>query len=343
MAFCVNCGNQLPDGSKFCGNCGSPQGAAPAAPVRQAAPVQQPAYQQAPVQQAAPTQTLPPNMLQKNGITFTLADVIDYEIFGDDMQLVEIELDPGESVVAEAGAMNYMDACIQMETIFGDGSGADTNKGLGSKLLSAGKRAITGEGLFMTVFKNGDPVKKAKIAFASPYPGKIIPVDLDTFDRTLICQKSAFLCAAKGVNIGIHLQKKLGAGLFGGEGFIMQRLTGDGIVFLNAGGTIIKKSLGPGEMIKLDTGCLVAMSETVDYDVALQNNIKNGLLGGEGLFLATLTGPGEVWLQSLPFSRMADEIIKATRSNKEENKGINNPINEVTGGLGGALGGLLKF
>ena len=342
MAFCVNCGNQLPDGSKFCGNCGSPQGAAPAAPVRQAAPVQ-PAYQQAPMQQTAPAQTLPPNMMQKNGITFTLADVIDYEIFGDDMQLVEIELDPGESVVAEAGAMNYMDACIQMETIFGDGSGADANKGLGGKLLSAGKRAITGEGLFMTVFKNGDPVKKAKIAFASPYPGKIIPVDLDTFDRTLICQKSAFLCAAKGVNIGIHLQKKLGAGLFGGEGFIMQRLTGDGIVFLNAGGTIIKKSLGPGEVIKLDTGCLVAMSETVDYDVALQNNIKNGLLGGEGLFLATLTGPGEVWMQSLPFNRMADEIIKASRSNKEENKGINNPINEVTGGLGGALGGLLKF
>ena len=342
MAFCVNCGNQLPDGSKFCGNCGSPQGAAPAAPVRQAAPVQ-PAFQQSPMQQAAPAQTLPPNMMQKNGITFTLADVIDYEIFGDDMQLVEIELDPGESVVAEAGAMNYMDACIQMETIFGDGSGADANKGLGGKLLSAGKRAITGEGLFMTVFKNGDPVKKAKIAFASPYPGKIIPVDLDTFDRTLICQKSAFLCAAKGVNIGIHLQKKLGAGLFGGEGFIMQRLTGDGIVFLNAGGTIIKKTLGPGEMIKLDTGCLVAMSETVDYDVALQNNIKNGLLGGEGLFLATLTGPGEVWIQSLPFSRMADEIIKASRSNKEENKGINNPINEVTGGLGGALGGLLKF
>ena len=337
MAFCVNCGNQLPDGSKFCGNCGSPQGAVP---TRAAAPVYQ---QQAPVQQAAPAQTLPPNMLQKNGITFTVADVIDYEIFGDDMQLVEIELDPGESVVAEAGAMNYMDACIQMETIFGDGSGADANKGLGGKLLSAGKRAITGEGLFMTVFQNGDPVKKAKVAFASPYPGKIIPVDLDTFDRTLICQKSAFLCAAKGVNVGIHLQKKLGAGLFGGEGFIMQRLTGDGIVFLNAGGTIIKKSLAPGEMIKLDTGCLVAMSETVDYDVALQNNIKNGLLGGEGLFLATLTGPGEVWMQSLPFSRMADEILKASRSNKEENKGINNPINEVTGGLGGALGGLLKF
>ncbi len=342
MAFCVNCGTQLQDGTKFCGSCGSPQGAAP---VRSAAPAYQQAQpQQMPVQQAAPVQTLPPNMMQKNGITFTLADVIDYEIFGDDMQLVEIELDPGESVIAEAGAMNYMDACIQMETIFGDGSGADVNKGLGGKLMSAGKRALTGEGLFMTVFKNADPVKKAKIAFASPYPGKVIPVDLDTFDRTLICQKSAFLCAAKGVNIGIHLQKKLGAGLFGGEGFIMQRLTGDGMVFLNAGGTIIKKTLAEGEMIKLDTGCLVAMSETVNYDVAMQNNIKNGLLGGEGLFLATLTGPGEVWMQSLPFSRMADEIIKASRSNnKEENKGINNPINEVTSGLSGALGGLLKF
>ena len=326
MAFCMNCGNQLPDGSRFCGNCGAQQGAPAAAPVQQG---QQPA--------------LGPNQMQKNGIVFTRADVIDFEIFGDDMQLVEIELDPGESVLAEAGAMNYMDARIKMETIFGDGSGADANKGFGSKLLSAGKRALTGEGLFMTVFQNVHPAEKAIVAFASPYPGKIIPVDLDTFDRTLICQKSAFLCAAKGVNVGIHLQKKLGAGLFGGEGFIMQRLTGDGIVFLNAGGTIIKKTLQAGEMLKIDTGCLVAMSETVDYDVAFQSDIKSGFLGGEGLFLATLTGPGEVWLQSLPFSRMADEIIKASRSNKEENKGINNPISEVTGGLGGALGGLLKF
>ena len=326
MSFCMNCGNQLPDGSRFCGNCGAQQGAATAAPMQQ--PVQ-------PV--------LAPNQMEKNGVIFTRADVIDYQIFGDDMQLVEIELDPGESVLAEAGAMNYMDARIKMETIFGDGSGADANKGFGSKLLSAGKRALTGEGLFMTVFQNVHPAEKAIVAFASPYPGKIIPVDLDTFDRTLICQKSAFLCAAKGVNVGIHLQKKLGAGLFGGEGFIMQRLTGDGIVFLNAGGTIIKKTLQAGEMLKIDTGCLVAMSETVDYDVAFQSDIKSGFLGGEGLFLATLTGPGEVWLQSLPFSRMADEIIKASRSNKEENKGINNPISEVTGGLGGALGGLLKF
>ena len=326
MAFCMNCGNQLPDGSRFCGNCGAQQGAATAAPMQQPA---QP--------------VLAPNQMEKNGVIFTRADVIDYQIFGDDMQLVEIELDPGESVLAEAGAMNYMDARIKMETIFGDGSGADANKGFGSKLLSAGKRALTGEGLFMTVFQNVHPAEKAIVAFASPYPGKIIPVDLDTFDRTLICQKSAFLCAAKGVNVGIHLQKKLGAGLFGGEGFIMQRLTGDGIVFLNAGGTIIKKTLQAGEMLKIDTGCLVAMSETVDYDVAFQSDIKSGFLGGEGLFLATLTGPGEVWLQSLPFSRMADEIIKASRSNKEENKGLNNPISEVTGGLGGALGGLLKF
>lgn len=329
MTFCMNCGSQLPDGSRFCGNCGSPQGNAASAP--QAMGGQTP---------MAPN----PNMMQKNGITFTKADVIDFEIFGDDMQLVEIVLDPGESVVAEAGAMNYMDAHIKMETIFGDGSGADAGKGLGGMLMSAGKRALTGEGLFMTVFQNADAQRTAKVAFASPYPGKIIPVDLDTFDQTLICQKSAFLCAAKGVNVSIHLQKKLGAGLFGGEGFIMQRLTGDGIVFLNAGGTIIKKTLEAGEMLKIDTGCLVAMSETVDYDVALQNDIKNGFLGGEGLFLATLTGPGEVWLQSLPFSRMADEIIKASRSNnKEENSGINNPLNEVTGGLSGALGGLFKI
>ena len=328
MAFCVNCGSQLPDGSRFCGNCGAQQGGGATAPMQGGAPA---------------GQQLGANQMQKNGVIFTKADVIDFEIFGDDMQLVEIELDPGESVIAEAGAMNYMESCIKMETVFGDGSGADQGKGLGGKLLSAGKRALTGEGLFMTVFQNADPARKAKVAFASPYPGKIIPVDLDTFDQQLICQKSAFLCAAKGVNVGIHLQKKLGAGLFGGEGFIMQKLTGDGVIFLNAGGTIIKKTLEAGETLKLDTGCLVAMSATVDYDVALQNDIKNGFLGGEGLFLATLTGPGEVWLQSLPFSRMADEIIKASRDNKGENKGFANPVNEVTGGLNDALGGLFKF
>lgn len=333
MAFCTNCGTQLPDGSRFCSNCGATMGAAPAGGgvTMGGAP-------------APGTQVIPPGMMQKGNILFSKADVIDYEIIGDDMQMVEIVLDPGESVIAEAGAMNYMEAAIKMETVFGDGSGADANKGLGGKLLSAGKRAMIGEGLFMTVFQNIDPANQAKVAFAAPYPGKIIPVDLDTFDQTLICQKSAFLCAAKGVNIDLYLQKKLGAGLFGGEGFIMQRLTGDGVVFLNAGGTIIKKQLAEGEMIKIDTGCLVAMSETVDYDVALQNDIKNGLLGGEGLFLATLRGPGEVWLQSLPFNRMADEIIKATRNKKEETGGIvNNPLNEVTGGLNNALGGLFKF
>ena len=333
MAFCTNCGTQLPDGSRFCSNCGATMGAAPAGggATMGGAP-------------APGTQAIPPGMMQKGNILFSKADVIDYEIIGDDMQRVEIVLDPGESVIAEAGAMNYMEAAIKMETVFGDGSGADANKGLGGKLLSAGKRAMIGEGLFMTVFQNIDPANQAKVAFAAPYPGKIIPVDLDTFDQTLICQKSAFLCAAKGVNIDLYLQKKLGAGLFGGEGFIMQRLTGDGVVFLNAGGTIIKKQLAEGEMIKIDTGCLVAMSETVDYDVALQNDIKNGLLGGEGLFLATLRGPGEVWLQSLPFNRMADEIIKATRNKKEETGGIvNNPLNEVTGGLNNALGGLFKF
>ncbi len=318
MAFCGNCGVQIPDGSKFCGNCGAQQAGGLFG-------------------QAAG------NRMQKNGVTFTKADVIDFEIFGDDMQLVEIELDPGESIIAEAGAMNYMDACIRMETIFGDGSGADEGKGLKGKLFSAGKRALTGEGLFMTVFQNADPAKKAKVAFASPYPGKIIPVDLDTFDQQLICQKTAFLCAAKGVNIDLHMQKKLGTGLFGGEGFIMQKLTGDGVVFLNAGGTIIKKTLAAGETLKMDTGCLVAMSTTIDYDVQLQNDIKNGFLGGEGLFLATLTGPGEVWMQSLPFSRMANEIIRASRIQTGDSGSFNNPINEVGSSLESALGGLFKF
>jgi len=318
MAYCGNCGAQIPDGSRFCGNCGAQQG-------------------------GGVFGGLAGNKVQKNGVTFTKADVIDFEIIGDDLQLVEIELDPGESVIAEAGAMNYMDACIRMETVFGDGSGHDEGKGFGAKLFSAGKRALTGEGLFMTVFQNADPAKKAKIAFASPYPGKIIPVDLDTFDQTLICQKSAFLCAAKGVNIDLYLQKKLGAGLFGGEGFIMQRLTGDGVVFLNAGGTIVKKTLAAGETIKMDTGCLVAMSATVNYDVQIQSDIKNGFLGGEGIFIATLTGPGEVWMQSLPFSRMADAIIKASRYSTGDSGSVNNPFNEVGSSLESALGGLFKF
>ncbi len=306
--ICKNCGAQNSEGTKFCGNCGAQIGG------------------------EAVGKTI-----------YKPADEIDYTIYGDDMQLVEIELDPGESVLAEAGAMNYMDANIKMETIFGDGSGEDEGKGFGGKLLSAGKRALTGESIFMTVFQNISSSNKARLAFAAPYPGKIIPVELQEFGKSLICQKSAFLCAAKGVNIGIYLQKKIGAGLFGGEGFIMQKLTGDGLVFLNAGGTIIKKELKAGEILRLDTGCLVAISETVNYDVQFASDIKSGFFGGEGLFLATLTGPGHVWLQSLPFSRMADQINKAAGGNSESNSGINNPIGEITGGIGGALGGLFKL
>ncbi|MDO4540177.1 MAG: TIGR00266 family protein [Syntrophomonadaceae bacterium] len=267
------------------------------------------------------------------------ADEIDYVISGDDIQLVEIELDPGESVLAEAGAMSWMEADIKMDTIFGDGSGQDAGKGLMGKLASAGKRVLTGESLFMTVFTNAGS-GKTHVTFAAPYPGKIIPVDLKDYDQTLICQKDAFLCAAKGVSIGIYLQKKIGAGFFGGEGFIMQKLDGDGMVFLHAGGVIVKRELAAGEMLRMDTGCLVAMTSTIDYDVAFASDLKSGIFGGEGLFLATLKGPGQVWMQSLPFSRMADRIISAGRGHTEDNKGFNNPINEVTGGLGGALGGL---
>jgi len=307
--FCTNCGSNQPEGTRFCGNCGTPMkgGGGQVAPV-----------------------PLKP------------ADEIDYQLFGDDMQLVEIELDPGESVLAEAGAMTYMDAAIKMETIFGDGSGKDEGKGLMGKLVGAGKRALVGESIFMTVFQNVGQ-GKARAAFAAPYPGKIVPVELKEFDGTLICQKDAFLCAAKGVSINIHLNKKIGAGLFGGEGFIMQKLEGDGLVFVHAGGTIIKKELAAGETLRLDTGCLVAMSATVNYDVAFASDIKSGLFGGEGIFIATLTGPGHVWLQSLPFSRMADRINQARRDKTGENRGINNPISEVTEGLGGALGGLFKL
>ncbi len=304
--FCSNCGNKIPDGSKFCGGCGARQ-------------------------DGSAISTGVVNMPIKP------ADEIDYKLFGDDMQLVEIELDPGESVLAEAGAMTYIEQDIKMETIFGDGSGRDEGKGLMGKLASAGKRALTGESLFMTMFQNVGS-GKSHAAFAAPYPGKIIPVELKEFNGTLICQKDAFLCAAKGVSIGIHLAKKIGAGFFGGEGFIMQKLSGDGLVFLHAGGTIIKKELAPGETLRLDTGCLVAISDTVDYDVAFAGDLKSGLFGGEGLFLATLKGPGHAWLQSLPFSRMADRINReGNTGHTEENRGANNPVNEVAGSLLGSL------
>jgi len=244
---------------------------------------------------------------------------------------VEIMLDPGETIVAEAGAMMYMDSDIKMEAIFGDGSGRDEGKGLMGKLASAGKRVITGESLFIVTFKNFGREKKC-VSFAAPYPGRVIPFDLTDVGGTLVCQKDAFLCAAKGISIGIAFQKKIGVGLFGGEGFIMQKLEGDGLAFMHAGGTIVKKDLNAGETLKLDTGCLVALTKTVNYDIEFSNDVKTALFGGEGLVLATLSGPGTVWLQSLPFSRMADRIISASRRggrSKEEgsilgNAGIGN-------------------
>lgn len=237
------------------------------------------------------------------------AHEIDYEIFGDDMQFVEIELDPAESVIAEAGAMMMMDSGMTMETIFGDGSTANTG-GVFGKLGGAAKRVLTGESLFMTSFTNSDRDKR-KVAFASPYPGKIIPVNLSQFGGKIICQKDAFLCAAKGVSVGIDFRRKLSVGFFGGEGFILQKLEGDGLAFIHAGGTIVRRTLRHGQTLKVDTGCLVAMTKEVNYNIEFVGGIKNALFGGEGLFLATLTGPGEVWIQSLPFSRLASKVFAA--------------------------------
>lgn len=233
------------------------------------------------------------------------AHEIDYKIIGDDMQLVEIELDPREAVLAEAGAMMYMNQNIHMDTIFGDGS--DEQSGFLGKLFGAGKRILTGESLFMTVFENVGQGKE-HVSFAAPYPGKIIPFDLTEYNGRIICQKDAFLCAAKGVSIGIEFQRKLGAGFFGGEGFIMQKLEGDGLAFIHAGGTIVTRELLPGEMLKVDTGCLVAMTSSIGYNIEMVKGIKSAFFGGEGLFFATLTGPGKVWLQSMPFNRLAGRI-----------------------------------
>jgi len=232
---------------------------------------------------------------------------IDYKLYGDDMQFVEVELDPQETVVAEAGSLMMMDDQIKMETIFGDGS---TNQGSGlmGKLLGAGKRVLTGESLFMTTFTNGGADKK-HVSFASPYPGKIIPMDLSEIEGKLICQKDSFLAAAKGVSVGVEFQRKVGTGFFGGEGFIMQKLEGDGMAFVHAGGTIHERELNPGETLRVDTGCLVAMTGDVDYNIEFIGGIKTALFGGEGLFFATLRGPGKVWIQSLPFSRLASRVF----------------------------------
>lgn len=252
-----------------------------------------------------------------------MADIVDYKIFGDDMQMVEIELDPGEGVRAEAGAMMYMDDGIEMQTSTGGG------------LFKGFKRMITGESFFITTFLyNGSG--KGHVAFGAPYPGKVIPVDLDRLGGSFLCQKDAFLCAAKGIEIEVAFTKKLGAGLFGGEGFILQRLEGHGRAFVHAGGTIVERTLAPGETLRVDTGCLVAFAPSVTYDIQFIGGFKNALFGGEGLFLARLTGPGLVYLQSLPFSRLADRIYAASRSQQRgERKG-------VAGFGGGLLGDLIS-
>lgn len=256
---------------------------------------------------------------------------IDYQLYGDDMQFVEIELDPGETVIAEAGSLMMMEDQIKMETIFGDGSSKQS--GFMDKLLGAGKRVLTGESLFMTTFTN-DGTGKRHVSFASPFPGKIIPVDLSQFDGKIICQKDAFLAAAKGVAVGIEFQRKIGTGFFGGEGFIMQKLEGDGMTFIHAGGTIHKKELQPGEVLQVDTGCLVGMTGNVDYDIQFVGGIKTALFGGEGLFFATLRGPGTVWIQSLPFSRLASRVFAAAPE-----RGGSKGEGSIAGGLFDIIGG----
>ena len=251
---------------------------------------------------------------------------VDYRIYGDDLQFVEVELDPQETVVAEAGVMMYMDEGIKFETKMGDGS--EPEQGFMGKLFSAGKRALTGESLFMTHFTNHGKGKQ-HVAFAAPYPGKIIPVDLSTINGHLICQKDAFLCAALGTKIGIEFKRKLGVGLFGGEGFILQKLEGDGMAFVHAGGTIVERHLH-GEKVLIDTGCIVAFESGITYDIERAGNLKSMVFGGEGLFLATLQGTGRIWLQSLPFSRLADRILAAAPSagGKAQGEG------SVLGGIG---------
>jgi len=268
------------------------------------------------------------------------ADEIDFKIFGSDMQFVEIELDPGESAIAEAGAMMYKDATVQMDTVFGDGSRNQSGGGGGfmDKLLSAGKRVITGESLFTTMFTHSGNSGKARVAFAAPYPGTIVPMKLSDHGGRLICQKDSFLCAARGVSLGIFFQKKILTGLFGGEGFIMEKLEGDGWVFVHAGGTIVERELAAGERVDVDTGCVMAFHSGVEFDVKPVGGIKSALFGGEGLFLATLTGPGKIWLQSLPFSRMAGRMLAAAPQ-----RGGSREEGSILGGLGNIISGDRDF
>ena len=264
------------------------------------------------------------------------AHEIDYHIHGEEMQFVEIELDPQEAVVAEPGSFMFMDNDISMQTIFGDG--ARETDSFFDKLLNAGKRVLTGEKLFMTAFTHGGS-GKAKVAFASPYPGRIVPLDLSDLGGKLICQKDAFLCAAKGVSVGIEFQKKLGTGFFGGEGFIMQKLEGDGMAFVHAGGTIIERNLMPGETLKVDTGCIVAFTKDVQYDIQFIGGVKNTIFGGEGMFYATLKGPGTIWLQSLPFSRLANRVISSAPKIGGQRKGEGG----ILGGIGSLIDGDNSF
>jgi uncharacterized protein (TIGR00266 family) len=260
------------------------------------------------------------------------AHEIDYQIFGEEMQFVEIELDPQEGVVAESGSFMMMNDGVKMDTIFGDGS--NQNEGIMGKLFSAGKRLLTGESLFMTIFSNSSLGKK-KVAFAAPYPGKIVPIDLSEVEGKFICQKDAFLCAAKGVSVGIEFSKKLGRGLFGGEGFIMEKLEGDGMAFVHAGGTMHKKTLAPGEVLKVDTGCIVGFTKDINYDIEFVGGIKNTIFGGEGLFFATLKGPGNVYVQSLPFSRLAARVLALAPQTGNKRRGEGS----ILGGIGDILDG----
>ena len=263
----------------------------------------------------------------------SVSDDVDFEIKGQELQFVEIELDPGESAVAEAGAMVWKDASVEMSTVFGDGSGGQ-GSGFMGKLLGAGKRLVTGESLFTTVFTHTGH-GKARVAFAAPVPGAILPIKLDTVGEQLICQKDAFLCAARGVSIGIHFQQRIMTGLFGGEGFIMQRLEGDGWVFVQMGGTVVERELAPGEELHVDTGCVAAYTAGIDFDVIRAGSVKSMIFGGEGVFFARLRGPGKVWIQSLPFSRLAGRMLAAAGSRGGQNRGEGS----ILGGLGDLLDG----
>jgi uncharacterized protein (TIGR00266 family) len=263
-------------------------------------------------------------------------DVVDYEIKGSEMQFVEVELDPGEAAVGEAGSLMFMEAGISMDTIFGDSSAQ--NSGVWGKLLGAGKRLITGESLFTTVYTNQSAIKR-RVAFAAPFPGKILAIDLGRLGGTLIAQKESFLCAARGVSIGLHFQQKMSVGFFGGEGFVMQRLEGDGLAFIHAGGTVMRRTLQAGEVLLVDTGCIVAHAPSVAFEIQYVGKVKTALFGGEGLFLAKMTGPGDVWVQSLPFSRLASRVFAAA----PQGGGRSREEGSVLGGFaaGGLLGGLL--